>query len=153
MTSYLIDINVWLALSWRRHPCAAAASKWFDGLQRSNVRLLFCRVSQLGLLRMLTNEKIMGESLQSIGESLTIFDRWCEDPRVEFIPEPRGAETAFRHTLSGLAKKAATKVVMDAYLVGFASAEKATLVTFDKALCKMAERSKTSHLQLSSRTN
>src|SRR4051812_5649137 len=149
MTSYLIDINVWLALSWRRHPCTVPAYTWFRGVQLSNARLLFCRVSQLGLLRMLTNEQVMGESLLNIAEALAVLDRWCEDPRVEFVAEPRGAEATFRHALAEFAKKSATKAIMDAYLVGFAEAEKATLVTFDKALCRMAARSKTAHLHLS----
>jgi toxin-antitoxin system PIN domain toxin len=151
MISYLIDINVWLALSWRRHPCAGPALTWFGDLHQNNIRLLFCRVSQLGLLRMLTNEQVMGPSVLNTADALSIFDTWCEDPRVEFVAEPKGIEPVLRGVLSEFAKKSATKAIMDAYLVGFAETEKATLVTFDKALCTMAARRKTPHLQLSTR--
>lgn len=53
----------------------------------------------------------------------------------------------WRRSLAGLsagakeaAGKRATKAVMDAYFAGFAAAEGATLVAFDKALQKMAKR-------------
>ncbi len=137
MTSYLIGINVWLALSWGRHPHSSAAHKWLRDLPNASVRLLFCRVTQLGLLRLLTNELVMGQSVLSIEESLDVFDRWREDPRVEFLGEPSGTENAFGHATVGSAKKSATKVIMDAYLAGFAGAERATLVTLDKALSKL----------------
>jgi hypothetical protein len=140
MTSYLIDINVWLGLSWGLHPSSAAACAWLAGLGRGDARLLFCRVTQLGLLRLLTNEQVMGGSVLTVAEAFAAFDRWQEDPRVELAAEPGGVESLFRLGAKEAAGKRATKAVMDAYLAGFAAAEGATLVTFDKALQKMAKR-------------
>src|SRR3954447_12281437 len=96
MTSYLIDINVWLALSWKLHPYNGPAYDWFGSLPRSGTQFLFCRITQLGLLRLLTNEKVMGQSVLNIAQALSTFDRWSEDPRVEFAPEPKGIDSAFR---------------------------------------------------------
>ena len=149
MTSYLIDINVWLALSWGGHPHSSAAHRWLRELPKASVRLLFCRVTQLGLLRLLTNELVMGQSVLSIEEAIGVFDRWREDPRVEFVGEPSGTEKSFRHATAGSAKKSATKVIMDAYLAGFAGSERATLVTLDKALSKLGHRAGTIVLLLS----
>jgi hypothetical protein len=41
MTSYLIDINVWLALTWDQHPQHVPALHWYDTIDDS--ALLFCR--------------------------------------------------------------------------------------------------------------
>lgn len=149
MTSYLIDTTVWVALSWGRHPHSSTAHRWLRDLPKASVRLLFCRVTQLGLLRLLTNELVMGQSVFSIEEALDGLDRWREDPRVEFMGEPLGTEKAFRHATAGSAKKSATKVIMDAYLAGFAGSERATLVTLDKALSKLGHRAGTTVLLLS----
>ena len=111
MTSYLIDINVWLALSWGQHPHSPAAHKWLSDLPKASVRLLFCRITQLGLLRLLTNEMVMGQSVLSIDEAVDVYDRWREDPRGEFAAEPHGTEQGFRHATAGSAKSSATKVI------------------------------------------
>ena len=70
---------------------------------------------------------------------------------MEFAADPPGMEQAFRSSASAFAKQAATKVIMDAYLDGFAKAGGATLVTFDKALCKIAKRAGASQCLLSGR--
>ncbi len=140
MTSFLIDINVWLALSWNIHPYSNAAYRWLESAPRHKTRLLFCRVTQLGLLRLLTNNLVMGESVLNVEAALAVYDRWSEDPRVEFATEPRGLDPALRLTLADFSKKAATKAIMDAYLAAFAEKEAATLVTFDKALARLAQR-------------
>ena len=54
--------------------------------------------------------------------------------------EPGGVESLFRLGAKETAGMRATKAVMAAYLAGFAAAEGATLVTFDKVLQKMAKR-------------
>jgi predicted nucleic acid-binding protein len=52
MTSYLVDINVWLALTWDQHPQHAPASDWYRSID--DVMLLFCRFTMLGFLRLLS---------------------------------------------------------------------------------------------------
>jgi len=145
MTSYLIDINVWLSLSWGLHPHSDAAHSWLAALPQRSTRLVFTRITQLGLLRLLTNESVMGQSVLTVAQALRIYDQWAEDPRVEFAAEPQGIELAFRNAAVHSANKAATKVIMDAYLAGFAKTEHVTLITFDKALCKIASDTKTQH--------
>jgi len=61
MISYLIDINVWLAMTWDRHPQHASAVRWHDSIK--DVTLLFCRFTQLGFLRLPTNRQVMGDRL------------------------------------------------------------------------------------------
>ncbi len=140
MTSYLIDINLWLALSWGGHPSSRAAHAWLDVEAGTNSKLLFCRFTQLGLLRLLTNEQVTGGDALTLEEAFEVEDRWLGDPRVEFAAERHGLERAFREATVGVRKQKASKVLMDAYLIGFAGVENATLVTFDKGMSKVAKR-------------
>lgn len=92
----------------------------------------------LGFLRLLTNQKVMGDSTTTLAGALELYDRWAEDPRVELAAEPRGAETLFRQAIAPFALQTATKVVADCYLIGFAEAAGAYVVTFDRALAVTA---------------
>jgi toxin-antitoxin system PIN domain toxin len=139
MTSYLVDINVWLAMTWELHPQHAGASRWFISLDRSSeTTLLFCRLTMLGLLRLLTNRAVMGESVVSVNDALEIYDEWILDPRVELAPEPRGVDRSFRRALAPLVSQSATKAIADCYLVGFAASYGAHIVTLDKGLAASA---------------
>jgi hypothetical protein len=132
----LIDINVWLALTWDRHPQHVPASRWYAAMD--DAALLFCRFTMLGFLRLLTNRKVMGGSATTLAEALQLYDRWARDPRVALAPEPRGAEALFRQAAAPFAQQPATKAIADCYLVGFAEAAGAHLVTFDRGLAATA---------------
>jgi toxin-antitoxin system PIN domain toxin len=132
----LIDINVWLALTWDRHPQHAPASRWYSSID--DAALLFCRFTMLGFLRLLTNQTVMGDSTTTLAGALQLYDQWTEDPRVELAPEPRGAELLFRQAMAPFALQPATKAIADCYLVGFAEASGAHVVTFDKGLAATA---------------
>jgi toxin-antitoxin system PIN domain toxin len=136
MTSYLIDINVWLALTWDQHPQHAPASRWYESLDDS--KLLFCRFTMLGFLRLLTNQQVMGDSTTTLAEALQLYDRWTEDPRVELAVELRGTEALFRQATAPHSLQPATKAIADCYLVGFAESSGAHVVTFDRGLTATA---------------
>jgi toxin-antitoxin system PIN domain toxin len=133
----LIDINVWLALTWDQHPQHVPASRWYGSID--DAALLFCRFTMLGFLRVLTNRKVMGDSTTTLAGALCLYDRWLQDPRVELAPEPRGAETLFRQATAPFALQPATKAIADCYLIGFAEAAGARVVTFDRGLAATAQ--------------
>ena len=54
-------------------------------------------------------------------------------------PEPRGAEILFRQAAAPFALQPATKAIADCYLIGFAEAAGAQLVTFDRGLATTAQ--------------
>jgi hypothetical protein len=60
MTSFFPDLNVWLALSVAGHSHSEDAWTWANMLPRET-RLIFCRYTHIGLLRLLTNQAVMGE--------------------------------------------------------------------------------------------
>jgi predicted nucleic acid-binding protein len=80
----------------------------------------------------------MGDSTTTLAGALQLYDQWTEDPRVELAPEPRGAEVLFRQAMTPFALQPATKAIADCYLVGFAEASGAHVVTFDKGLAATA---------------
>ncbi len=51
---YLPDVNVWIALAADKHIHHSVAKRWFTNIQADQV--LFCRITQLGFLRLLTNK-------------------------------------------------------------------------------------------------
>jgi toxin-antitoxin system PIN domain toxin len=139
MTLFFPDLNVWLALSDPSHPHSAAARKWL-GILPENRKLIFSRYTQVGLLRLLTNSSVMGEQTQTIRKAWALYDRWLEDPRVEFYPEPRNLEMAFRESTQPFAGQPASKAVGDCFLLAYAKEVQATLVTFDRGLKEFARR-------------
>ena len=133
----MVDINVWLALTWDQHPRHAPAARWYASI--GDAALLFCRFTMLGFLRLLTNRQVMGDSTATLAGALELYDRWRQDPRVEIAPELRGTEELFRQALAPHALQPATKAIADCYLVGFAEATRAQLVTFDRGLAATAQ--------------
>ena len=130
----LADANVWLALAFSDHQHHAKAREWFDALPEGAAA--FCRVTQLALLRHLTNAKIMGRFVQSQQDAWRNYDWLANDPRVVWLNEPAGLEAAFR----GFAQSSspAHERWTDAYLAAFALACAAQLVTFDRGFSRFA---------------
>jgi uncharacterized protein len=63
----LLDVNVWLALTFDSHVHHPAAKTWFDGL--ADELCLFCRISQQGFLRLSTNPKVFGSHALTMAEA------------------------------------------------------------------------------------
>lgn len=124
------DVNVWLALMWRDHVHAETARLWFESAAEEE--FLYCRFTQMAILRLLTTERLMGDDVQTMAGAWKLWDRVTADDRISFVPEPAGLEPAFRRTSQ--LTSASPKVWADAYLVGFAAAANLRLVTFDRAL-------------------
>ncbi len=128
----LPDINVWVAMWWDGHAHHPAAKTWFSTVELSGAA--FCRITQMGFLRLITNARLMDEDVVSQKQAWEIYERIVRDPRVLFVPEPEGLETAWKRITQSLS--AETNVWTDAYLAAFATVQGLTLVSFDRALAK-----------------
>lgn len=124
------DINVWLAASAAAHIHHSVVSRWFDSLP-PEARVCFCRVTQMGLLRLLTSESVMGPEVLTQGEAWKAYDEFLEDDHIEFAPEPAELEIEFRRRSSR--PHPTSKTWTDDYLAAFAASGDLTLVTFDQA--------------------
>ena len=139
MTLFLRDVSVWVTLSEVPRVHWPDSSNWLRRLSQGS-RVIFCRYTQLGLLRLLTNQIVMGEETLTLQQAWSVYDEWLEDPRINLHAEPHGIDESFRGTTRPFAAKAASKWVGDCYLLAYADACGATLVTFDKGLLELARK-------------
>jgi len=139
MTSFFPDLNVWLALSVGSHSHSPDAWKWMDLLPQ-DAGLIFSRYTQIGLLRLLSNTSVMRDQTLTLRKAWAVYDRWLEDPRVEFYPDPRNIDALFRRITEPFAGRNASKAIGDCWLLAFSEEVRATLVTFDRVLYDFARK-------------
>lgn len=130
-TSFLFpDINVWVALTHGQHVHHLVANDWLESLE-PDVRLCFCRFTQLGLLRLLTAESVMGDEVLTQRAAWQAHDRWAAKEHVRYLDEPERLERRFRELTRS--PRCSPQAWADAYLAAFAETSQVTLVTFDRA--------------------
>ncbi len=76
------DINVWLASVWARHRRHDIARRWIEEQQDD---LAFCRVTQMGFLRMVTNPAVAGGEALTRRAAWELFEALITDPRISFL--------------------------------------------------------------------
>src|ERR1700676_3755787 len=91
--TYLPDVNVWLALVSRRQIHHEIAEGWFE--TAADDQVAFCRITQMGMLRLLTNRHAMGIDVLTQLEAWKSYRRLMSDARIRFMPEPVGVETTW----------------------------------------------------------
>lgn len=110
------------------------ALAWFRSIPDS-ARLCFCRMNQLGFLRLLTMKQIKtAEEVRRQREARKFLDDLREDDQIVFIDEPAGLETTFRS--ASRMYRTAPKDWADSYLIAFAQAACFQLVTFDRVMSR-----------------
>ncbi len=125
----LCDVNVLLALCSDRHVHHGVACQWAEGVAKRH-EVAVCRVTQLGLLRLLNNPAVMKEEALSTEECWRVYETLMEDERFVFRAEPAGLEGALKKAT--LPQSFAPKLWQDAYLAAFAMGAGLQLVTFDR---------------------
>lgn len=135
-SSFLPDINVWIALQYEAHRRHAEAVAWFRSLDEG-ASLAFCRHTQIGMFRLLTTDAVMHGAPLTQQECWAIYTRWIEGGRAFLHTEPAELDAAFHRLTS--ADAPFPKSWADAYLAAFAETARIQLVTFDRALAKKAE--------------
>jgi len=125
----LLDVGVWLAAAWGRHVHHDAAADWLDQQEDD---LALCRVTQMSLLRLLSNPAVMGQDVVSRGGAWRVIDQLRADERVLWTEEPAQLEAAWRAISAR--EENSHKLWTDDYLAAFAQAAGATLATLDRKL-------------------
>ena len=126
--TYLPDVNVWVALAVAEHVHQNAARQWLDSVIDDDIA--FCRVTQMGLLRLLTNPSAFGKDVLTASTAWKVFDLFAQDGRVVFAPEPAGLSSEWRAASENRA--AGANFWTDAYLAAFAMTAEVAIVTFDR---------------------
>ena len=117
-----------------------AAWAWFSR-QKDN-SFFFCRFTQIGLLRLLATQAIMGEDVLAIGEAWKVYDRWLEDSRIGVRQESFGVDAALRAATRPFSRLSSPKALGDCYLLAVGQVMEATLVTFDRGLASACRKAR-----------
>lgn len=122
----LPDINVWLALAVEEHPHhAAARAYWATAPDR-----WFCRVTMLGLVRLLCQPRVMGEGALALAEALALYDRFRGIRGVGLLADAEGCDARLSSLVAAAAPLPA-RLWTDAYLAAMAQSAGLRLVSFD----------------------
>jgi len=90
---------------------------------------VFCRLTQLGFLRLLTNKHVMQEEVMRPDEAWQAYRVLRLDRRIGYWIEPDGLPETWQQFTDG--PLTSPNLWTDAYLCAFAHAAQLTLVTFD----------------------
>jgi len=131
---FLVDSNVWIALSIKDHVHHPAVDAWFGSIAEV-ASLHFCRMTQLSFLKLATTASVFapyGDPPATNMEAWRGFETLLADDRIAFLDrEPRGFDARWREYSAR--DSASPKLWMDAYLAAFATAGGYQLVTTDAA--------------------
>ena len=124
----LLDVNVWLAASWARHRHHDLAKAWLD---QEDDDLAFCRVTEMAILRLVTNPTVTGRDVVTRKRAWELVELLMADPRVRFLQEPDGLKPLW----VAFSKRDDRNHLLwtDDYLAAFAQTADAELVTLDRA--------------------
>ena len=122
----LPDVNVWLALSVSHHPHHARALAYWR--EEAAARASFCRVTMLGLVRLLTQPRVMGDAAMTPRAAFELWSRWRQLPEVSLSEEPPTLDVTYQRLLEPALP---ARLMTDAYLAALALAAGLRLVTFD----------------------
>jgi toxin-antitoxin system PIN domain toxin len=125
----LPDVNVWLAAVWDGHAGHEVAKRWWA---ETDDDLVFCRITQMALLRLVTNPAVMKADAVSRREAWDVVAALTLDPRVRVLGEPDGLVPLWM----AFSKKDDRSHLLwtDDYLAAFAQAAGGELVTFDRGM-------------------
>lgn len=127
----LPDLNVWLALVLAEHPHHEAARRYWDGMagaMAQGQRLCFCRATMLGLVRLLSQPKLMGEAALSLVQAHQVYRDLRAQPGVAFVADAEAADAVLSELL---AQPLPPRLWTDTWLAATAQAAGLRLVSFD----------------------
>ena len=89
----LLDVNVWVALSDEDHPHHQKSKSYWEELRAGQIA--FCRITVLGVLRLLTHSKVMAGNPFTVQEAWNVYRAFKGLPEVVFIAEPADFDQEF----------------------------------------------------------
>jgi hypothetical protein len=123
-----------MALASDRHVHHRLVRDWFTAGRES--RTAFCRVTQMGFLRLLTNSPVMGDDVLNQRQAWGVYEQLARDPRVVFALEPPDIEPVWKKLTQS--PFAATGLWTDAYIAALALLHNFQVVSFDRGFKNIA---------------
>lgn len=131
----LLDLNVWLALVVADHPHHAAVRHYWDQQQATPAlgpRVWFCRSTMLGLVRLLTQPKLMGDGVLGLPQAQAIYQQLRQADGVGFVGDTESADALLARWVAPLGQAPLpARLWTDAWLAASAEAAGLRLVSFD----------------------
>jgi toxin-antitoxin system PIN domain toxin len=133
----LPDVNVWLALAVQEHPHHEQAQRYWASSPAPGPALgslgpdrWFCRVTMLGLVRLLCQPRAVGPGALDLRAAWQLYTQYRSLPRIGLLSEPGSCDDELRTLVSAVPLPA--RLWTDAYLAALARASGLRLVTFDR---------------------
>ena len=104
-----------------------AVHYWED---QASDRVLFSTVTALGLMRLVSQPKLMGPAVSNAAEASALLDALCQQPGVGLAEPEHGGWEVFHQLLRG--GKIPARLCTDAHLAALAIANGWRLVSFDR---------------------
>lgn len=121
------DVNLWLTLVDQDHEHHARARRYWEAEAAGD--MAFCRVTMLGLLRLLTNTRVMrGAPFTAVG-AWEAYQSFTALPEVCFIEDSFAAQERFEQWTRR--RDFPAHFWTDAWIAALASASGARVVSFD----------------------
>jgi toxin-antitoxin system PIN domain toxin len=140
MKAHLLDVNVLIALFWSSQESHKAAQTWFAKTGHSSWATN--AVTQVGLVRLLTNPAITGKSVTA-PVALDLLERNIAHPGHQFWPLDRSVVSDLQPFAPALLGH---RQWTDALLLAEAARHGGILVTFDAGLRQLATGRLADHL-------
>ena len=141
--SYLLDVNVLLALAWPNHVHHGAARTWFASSHTDG--WLTCGVTESGFIRVSSNVRVTPDA-RTPAEAALLLHRLCSLAGHEFVADTVSLADSFE-LLGEMAHS--SSAVTDAHLILLAASVGSTFATFDRQAVRMAEAADVKCVQLS----
>ena len=129
--SYLLDVNLLVALFDPRHVNHDAAHRWFRHTAES--RWATCSVTEIGCVRILSNPSYRTVSTTP-AEAMARLQRFCDSRGHSFWPDDVALRTALREAVKD--RLQGYRQITDFHLVALAAARGGHLATFDGRLVR-----------------
>ena len=104
-----------------------AVHYWED---QASDRVLFSTVTALGLMRLVSQPKLMGPAVSNAAEASALLDALCQQPGVGLAEPEHGGWEVFHQLLRG--GEIPARLCTDAHLAALAIANGWRLVSFDR---------------------
>jgi len=134
MTTYLLDVNVLIALGWKGHPDHGRAQDWFARNNRAGWAT--CPFTQAAFVRIVSNPAFSSHAV-SPREALSLLTANISHPTHQFWTDNISLQDAVRHFEERLVGH---QQITDAYLLGLAMHRKGKLATLDRSVIDLFSR-------------
>lgn len=129
--TYLLDLDVLLALAWPSHVHHGAVHRWFGRLKQN--RWASCPLTQLGFIRLSSNPTFTSDAV-SPSEATRMLELMIDLGQHEFWPDDLHCRSA---QIIANGKMIGHRQVTDAYLLSLSMARDGKLATLDKRISQL----------------